>query len=63
MAEPHTGVLPLQEAVRAVEQNAVELQPTKPELIDLLQCGWRILAEPIAADRDFPPWEILGWRA
>jgi molybdopterin molybdotransferase len=55
MAEPHTGVLPLQEAVRAVEQNAVELQPTKPELIDLLQCGGRILAEPIAADRDFPP--------
>ncbi len=55
MAESPTHVLPLQEAVRAVEQHAVKLPPTKPELIELLQSGGRILAEPIAADRDFPP--------
>jgi len=60
MAESHTHVLPLQEAIRAVEQHAVKLQPTKSELVDLLQSGGRILAEPIAADRDFPPFRRVA---
>ncbi len=45
----------LQEARHAVEQHAAQLRPRGKELFDLLECFGRVLAEPVIADRDFPP--------
>ncbi len=42
-------------ARQLVEQHAATLRPTAPELYGLLDARGLVLAEDIAADRDFPP--------
>ncbi len=53
-AQPGT-VLPFEEARRAVERAAVRVRPALPEIVDLLECAGRVLAEDVQADRDLPP--------
>ncbi len=48
-------VLSFQDARRIVEQHASSLSPGANETVALLNAARRILAEPIAADRDIPP--------
>lgn len=38
-----------------VEEHASLLRPKGRELLELLNASGRVLAEPIHADRDFPP--------
>jgi len=54
---PTAGVVSFEEARRLVEQQAARLIPGEAETIDLLRSPGRILAEPILADRDFPPFD------
>src|SRR2546423_9561243 len=49
------SVLPFAEARRVVEEHARSARPTAPERVELLRALGRVLAEDIAADRDFPP--------
>jgi len=57
MAAPPTQslVLAFEEARRVVEDHASRLIPRTNETVPLLQAAGRVLAEPIAADRDIPP--------
>lgn len=57
MAAPPTQslVLSFEDARRVVEQQASHTFPGDVETLDLLTATGRVLAEPIAADRDFPP--------
>jgi molybdopterin molybdotransferase len=48
-------VLSFEDARRAVEDQAAHAAPSAEETIDLLHAAGRILAEPITADRDIPP--------
>jgi molybdopterin molybdotransferase len=49
------GVLSFEDARRAVEQQAAQVCQPKIESVDLLAATGRVLAEPILADRDLPP--------
>ncbi len=49
------AVLTFEEARRVVEEHASGLRPRGRELLSLLDASGRILAEPIHADRDYPP--------
>jgi molybdopterin molybdotransferase len=49
------GLLSFEEARRTVEEHASLLRPTGRELLGLLDANGHVLAEPIHADRDFPP--------
>src|SRR5205814_7822183 len=49
------GVLDFEEARHLVEDHTSQLRPRGRELLGLLDAAGRILAEPIYADRDFPP--------
>jgi molybdopterin molybdotransferase len=57
MARPPSPslVLSFQDARRLVEQHASLLSPGASESVALLNAAGRILAEPVAADRDIPP--------
>jgi molybdopterin molybdotransferase len=55
MAAPPTQVLTFEEARHAVEDHASQLVPGPTETVDLLHAAGRVLAEPITADRDIPP--------
>jgi molybdopterin molybdotransferase len=48
-------VLTFEAARRAVEDHALHLAPGGNETLDLLPAAGRVLAEPIIADRDIPP--------
>jgi molybdopterin molybdotransferase len=48
-------LLAFEDARRVVEEHAWNLTPDETETIDLLHAGGRILAQPITADRDIPP--------
>jgi|SRR5579864_361209 len=48
-------ILTFEDARRIVEQHASNLKPRGRELLGLLDACGRALAEPIQADRDFPP--------
>lgn len=48
-------ILAFPEARRVVEEHARKLRPRGVELVDLLGAHRRVLAEPVHADRDFPP--------
>jgi molybdopterin molybdotransferase len=48
-------VLSFEDARRVVEKQAATLFPRGKESVDLLAAAGRILAEPVAADRDLPP--------
>jgi molybdopterin molybdotransferase len=50
-------VVSFEEARRVVEQHAASMSPGDTEDIDLLSTSGRVLAEPILADRDFPPFD------
>ena len=55
-ADPREPVIPsFEEARHLVEEHAERLRPRSKELVDLLDSGGRILAENVAADRNFPP--------
>lgn len=49
------GVLPLDQALELVEQYGKKLSPPTTETVSILNGLGRVLAEPILADRDFPP--------
>lgn len=49
------AVVTFEEARALVEQHASSLQAHGRELLSLLDANERVLAEPIVADRDFPP--------
>src|SRR6267154_728973 len=48
-------VLSFEEARRTVEEHASRVAQGKSETVDLLHAAGRILAEPLFADRDIPP--------
>ena len=48
-------ILSFEDARRAVEQHAAQAVPGAEETLDLLRAAGRVLAEPITADRDIPP--------
>jgi molybdopterin molybdotransferase len=48
-------LLSFEEARRVVEEHASKLRPRGRELLSLLDATGRILAEPVQADRDYPP--------
>jgi molybdopterin molybdotransferase len=48
-------VLTFEDARRVVEEQACEISPKSSEIVDLLPASGRVLAEPITADRDIPP--------
>src|SRR5215831_20098992 len=48
-------VLPFEDARRVVEEHAAGLRPHGRELLELLDSAGRILAEPVSADRNLPP--------
>ncbi len=53
--ESQTRILPFEEARRLVENHAAQLHPRGKELATILGARHRILAEPVNADRDYPP--------
>lgn len=57
MAEHLTtsNVLSFESARRAVEEQAAQIRPRGMESVNLLASSGRVLAEPIFADRDIPP--------
>jgi len=52
---PPASILTFEEARHTVEQHARTVGPGEVETVDLLAFAGRVLAEPIVADRDFPP--------
>ena len=50
-----SGVLSFEEARRAVEEHASALAARETETVDLLSSAGRVLAQPVLADRDLPP--------
>ena len=54
MPEP-TPILSFEEARHLVEGHAAHLHPRGKELVELLEAAGQILAEPVLADRNFPP--------
>jgi molybdopterin molybdotransferase len=52
--EPHK-IPSFEPARHLVEKYAAELRPPQTETVDLLQAAGRVLAEPVSADRDIPP--------
>lgn len=55
-AQPEPSpTLSFEEARQVVEEHASRLRPHGRELLELLDSVGRILAEPVAADRNFPP--------
>jgi molybdopterin molybdotransferase len=55
-AQPeHASILSFEEARGMVEDHASRLRPKGRELLGILDAQGRALAEPIHADRDFPP--------
>ncbi|MCU1270685.1 MAG: molybdopterin molybdochelatase [Acidobacteriaceae bacterium] len=55
-AQPEqASILSFEEARAVVEDHASHLQPRGRELLAVLDAQGRVLAEPIHADRDFPP--------
>ena len=54
LPEP-SSILSFEEARHLVEEHAARLRPRGKELVDLLESAGQVLAEPVAADRNFPP--------
>ena len=49
------SILSFEQARALVEEHASSLRPKGKELLGILEAQGRVLAEPIHADRDFPP--------
>ena len=55
-AQPEPSlILSFEEARHLVEHHAAQLRPHGKELLELLDGAGRVLAEPVVADRNFPP--------
>src|SRR5438105_3177628 len=55
-AQPEPSlILSFEEARHVVEAHAARLRPRGKELADLLDAAGQVLAEPVVADRNFPP--------
>src|SRR5216117_3630431 len=55
-AQPEPSlILSFEEARHVVEAHAARLRPRGKELADLLDAAGQVLAEPVNADRNFPP--------
>ena len=52
---PAPTILSLEEARHRVEEYAARLRPRGKELVELLDSAGQVLAEPVLADRNFPP--------
>jgi molybdopterin molybdotransferase len=52
---PGLGVLSFEDARHLVESYASRVPPPSQEPVELLAAAGRVLAEPVLADRDFPP--------
>jgi molybdopterin molybdotransferase len=50
-----TTILSFEQARHVVEEHAATLRPRGKELVELLDSQGQILAEPVLADRNFPP--------
>jgi len=50
-------ILDFDEALKAVQRQATDLQTPEAETAPLLDCLNRVLAQPVAADRDQPPFD------
>jgi molybdopterin molybdotransferase len=48
-------IVSFEEARHLVEEHAAQLRPRGKELVELLDSGGQVLAEPLLADRNFPP--------
>lgn len=55
-----SSVLSFEEARHVVEQHAAQLTPVGKESLELLDSCGRVLAEPISADRNFPPFRRVA---
>ena len=53
-AEP-APILTFEEARHLVEAHAAEVRPRGKDLVELLDAAGQVLAEPVVADRNFPP--------
>jgi molybdopterin molybdotransferase len=51
----HSRILTFEDARRVVEEHASQASPSEKENVGLLHSAGRILAEPLTADRDLPP--------
>ncbi len=49
------GVMSFEQARHVVEEHAATLRPRGRELVELLDSPGQVLAEPVLADRNFPP--------
>ena len=54
-ASQHAGVVSFEDARHMVERHASQVSPGDVEFTGLLSASGRVLAEPISADRDLPP--------
>ena len=52
---PASGVVPFEQACEIVRLHCNRIAPGQTEQMSLLQALGRVLAEPVLADRDFPP--------
>jgi molybdopterin molybdotransferase len=55
MPSPSATILTFEQARHVVEEHAATLHPRGKELVELLDSQGQILAEPVPADRNFPP--------
>jgi molybdopterin molybdotransferase len=55
VSEVHSTVLSFEDARRMVEEQAALIPPGATESVDLLAAAGRVLAKPVVADRDLPP--------
>src|ERR1700736_3110381 len=54
-APTSAGIVTFEQARHLVEEHAATLHPRGKELVELLDSQGQILAEPVLADRNFPP--------
>ena len=57
LPEP-SSILSFEDARHLVEEHAAHLRPHGKELVELLEGAGQILAEPVLADRNFPPFPV-----
>jgi molybdopterin molybdotransferase len=55
VAPVHSTILSFEDARGTVEEHAARVGPGRTEFVELLAAAGRVLAEPVVADRDLPP--------
>ena len=56
MSEPHSPLMPVEQALARLLELAEAAPITEHELVDLADADGRVLAEPMVAGLDLPPW-------